>query len=298
MISISIQRLLILLAPLAMALAACEQVVDPVGIPYVERIVVRGIVETGRVIDSIQIMRTLPINEVYSIEKAAIKNAVVTVRSGSGAVGEFQYIGAGRYGQRGAGDKLVAVAGETYTLNVEWPDKGKRVTATTVAPAPVSIDSLGLVALPMNEWGGVDTVLEATFAPQGNQVYGITHKTLVERGNPNDPSDRYYYEASLSYSTERIARRRDTSDDGRIRLRTRYPVWYGGDGAGGKGDTLFAVLYTFDPQFYDYYQTFNSSQDFEGGPFSSGGETIAWNVSGDGIGMFIGRARVERRIRP
>jgi hypothetical protein len=155
-----------------------------------------------------------------------------------------------------------------------------------------------MVALPMNEWGTVDTVLEAIFRPQGNQVYGITHKTPVERGDPNDTLNRYYYEASLSYSTERIARRRDTSEDGRIRLRTRYPVWYGGDGGGGKNDTLFAVLYTFDPQFYDYYQTFNSSQDFEGGPFSSGGETIAWNVSGDGIGMFIGRARAERRIRP
>jgi hypothetical protein len=296
MISISIQRLLILLAPLGMLLAACEQTVEPVGIPYVERIVVRGIIETGSIIDSIQITRTLPINEVYSIESAAITEAVVTVRSGSGTTRQFQYAGGGFYRQTAAGDKLVAVSGETYTLNVDW--HGRHVTATTVAPTRVSIDSLTLVPLPMNEWGSVDTVLEATFVPQGNQVYGITHKTMVERGNPDGTLDHGYYEQSLSYSTERIARRRDTSEDGRIRLRTRYPVWYGGDGMGGKGDTLYAVLYTFDPQFYDYYQTFNSSQDFDGGPFSSGGETIAWNVSGDGIGMFIGRARVERMIRP
>lgn len=269
----SISSLFIL--ALALAVGGCEQTVDPVGIPYVERIVVRGVITTGDSIHGIQLSRTLPIDVEYTAEKAALVDADVTIRTGGSAY-KASHEGGGLYGV----PSLVVQAGETYALEVVWHNK--RVTASTLAPQAVPIDSIRLVSVSHD--GYIDTVIEVVFVPHGGQVYGVTDQRSNRFNNPGE-----YIETPL-WNSENIARKLDTLADGRIRLRTQYPFY---QEVTDPNDTLWGVLYSFDYPFYDYYRTFGK-YDNGNGPFSTGGETTAWNVEGDGIGSFIGRARSQR----
>jgi hypothetical protein len=285
---ISCTHLLLALVPFMALLAACETVVEPVGLPYVERLVVRGVVESGSSLDSIRITRTLPLTEEYSGEKAAVADAEVTVRVG-GQSYQLQHIGRGYYGNRA----IVPQAGERYTLDIAW--HGKHVTATTTTPFPVAIDSAAVVATPTSGQGGGDSLLEAYFRPHGDQVYALAMKRSYYYIPYGDTIKVHVYSEIGIELGERIGRRGDTTEGGTIRLGTGFWVDRGGEVSGP--DTLTALLYTYDEPFYDYYQTFHGD-DHNDGPFATGGETVAWNVEGDGIGMFIGRAVSQRQVRP
>jgi hypothetical protein len=189
----------------------------------------------------------------------------------------------------------VAQAGEEYRLAVAW--HGKSVTATTIAPIPVLIDSTVIVANSDNT--ALDSLLEARFVPRGDQVYALTMKRMYDEIRYGDTVPVHVSFEQGIWQSDRIARRRDAEADGVIRLRTDYrsQIYEGGGPGTTTSDTVVAILYTFDPAFYDYYQTYHNDNNGDG-PFSSGGETVAWNVDGDGIGMFIGRAITERRVRP
>ena len=123
----------ILLLLLAIVSLACEQTVEPVDIPFVERMVVSGIVVPGQPIGPVNVSRTIPINEVYTPENAVIDSAVVTVKTSAGTF-PLQYRAPipgvpGYYGD----SSLIAQPGETYTLKL--PDmelNGRAVEGLTV----------------------------------------------------------------------------------------------------------------------------------------------------------------------
>ncbi len=270
---------LVSLVALTLLLTGCEQTVDPVGIPYVERIVVRGLITTGDSIHGIRISRTIPIEEQYTEEKGWVVDADVTIQA-EGTSYKAKHDGGGLYSVPG----LRVQARVNYRLDVAWHDK--HVTATTLAPEALPIDSIRFV--PTYYDGYVDTVMEVVFIPRGNSVYGVTDQRTERFGGPGD------YRETPIWNSEKIARLADTSSDWRIRLRTQYGYLQTNT---GPQDTLWGVLYSFDYPYYDYYRTF-SKYDNGNGPFSTGGETTAWNVEGDGLGMFVARARSQRMITP
>ncbi|HTP14011.1 MAG TPA: hypothetical protein VMM37_10295, partial [Bacteroidota bacterium] len=60
-------------------------------------------------------------------------------------------------------------------------------------------------------------------------------------------------------------------------------------------DSLTAVIFSYDEQFYDYYHS-ASNMD---GPGALSGQTYGsfhWNVHGDGIGLFIGETVTQQRV--
>ncbi len=271
-------------------LPGCEQVVDADDIPYVERIVVRGKLTTGEEIDSIMITRTLPLNESFTPEKAALTDATVTITTSMPPYPDstytLRYIGNGFF----AAPRLRAIGGVTHTLKVEW--RGKKVTARTIAPRQVSIDTVTVEKFSEIGWNGPYTVVvpTVTFTPDDNQVYLLTYDPLY-RGSVDEPE----YPMGIR-SDQRIVRRSDTAADGRIHLRgSTDNGYYGRDDETITG--LSVKLYCFDYPFYEYYQTerrgdFDIGSDLFG---PSGGQT-KWNVEGDGFGMFIAGSTLQKIV--
>jgi hypothetical protein len=269
-LAIAYMALVIAIIPL---LGGCEDIASADDIPYVERIVVRGKLEVWKPVDSILLTRTLPLGVSYDPADAAITDADATITA-DGVTHRLLHIGAGFY----HAPDLIVQPGRSYTLNVS--SNGKKVTATTLAPLPLSIDTLTVEKAKVNTYYGLDYVLVPTvvFRPRGQQVYLLSY-TVEGRRTTN---------AFPLQSDQHIVRASDTGTDGRIHLRGEVPEY----SPFGDIDTLLTVtarLHAFDYPFYDYYQTTrNGGGNDDIFLFSfSGGNTIRWNVSGDGFGMFI-----------
>jgi hypothetical protein len=52
----------------------------------------------------------------------------------------------------------------------------------------------------------------------------------------------------------------------------------------------FAVVYTLDVDYWDYYFTAVHNANNIGGFVQPSGRNVRWNVQGDGIGLFVGVA--------
>jgi len=286
---------LLCVAALALTmLSGCEQVVDADDIPYVERIVVRGKLRVGQEITNIMITRTLPLNESFTAEKAALTDAVATITT-TGGLGFYPdstytlvYRGNGMFDVPG----LVVVSGITYTLNVAW--RGKSVHASTTAPMMLEEDIYKVTIEKFRDigWNGLFEVIvpTVTFATHGNPVYLMTFD-LLYGGSTNEPQ----YPMPIR-SDQRIVRTSDTAADGLIHLRgSADNQYYGREDVPVTG--LSMKLYSFDYPFYEYYETerqgdFDINSDIFG---SSGGQT-KWNVEGDGFGMFIAESVVQKVV--
>ena len=265
--------LLILL--LCCILAGCETVTDPGDIPYVERLVVEATLDDGAPIDDIRITRTMPLDRKYDREAAIVRdvNGFVEV---DGTRHNLQYDAA-----RGVYTvPLTATRGKEYRLTAEW--NGRKATARTTVPIPPIIDSISADTMAFYDPGMVFyTSLDILFTPIDRRaVYGIGIRTVMD-GYPMTV-------LHLGYG-EPIFRLRDTNDQGKILYhygRTDSPYNYGI--SGGRGTTV-ATVYAFDEQFFDYYSSRYRSDDIS---FSQE-EDIRWNIEGDGIGLFMGRSKVE-----
>ena len=64
-------------------------------------------------------------------------------------------------------------------------------------------------------------------------------------------------------------------------------------------DTAFTIIHSYDQPFYNFFITRGSNAPgYDDLLFRQTGGPISWNVSGDGIGMFIGHATTTKRILP
>jgi hypothetical protein len=254
-------------------LAGCEDIASADDLPYVERIVVRGKLDVWEEADSILLTRTLPLTNDYDPDDAALTDADATIATGDTSY-RLVHMGKGFYSAPG----LIVQPGRSYTLNVSW--HGKHVTASTLAPIPVPIDSIIIDTVKVNNYFGLDYVVVPTvrFEPRGQQVYLLSYRIEGRRNTVVFPID----------GDQRIVRASDTALDGRVHLRGEVTDYSPFD----QSDLPLSVtveLHGFDYPFYDYYQTVRT-----GGSgddvfiFSFSGEnTTRWNVSGDGFGMFI-----------
>jgi len=257
----------------ASALVSCEETVSPTDIPYVERIIVRGVLDTDAPTDSIRFTRTLPVNTEYDTLAAELHDVVGTIES-DGESFPLKHIGHGYYVAEG----LVPVSGRIYTLRATW--HGKSVSASTRVPYPTAVDSTWFTPTVMyyNDGSFSDTVYQVSvrFRPRQGEVYGMSY--LI-----GDSAETRSVYSPFIYHTD-VKRWKDTTSDGAISIATEnysgidFPPPYSGE----------IRIYAFDEPYYDFYNSYYYGYENDG-PFSSGEDHIHWNVQGDVIGLFIGR---------
>ncbi|MCC7437578.1 MAG: DUF4249 family protein [Armatimonadetes bacterium] len=268
-------------AILAVGATACEEEISPDGLPYVERMVVRGVLTAGQPAEGIRFTRTLPVNYVHNdsgsihsvVELADVQGYI----EAEGTKYPLTHSGRGEYQATG----LVVKSGVRYTLNATW--RGKTATATTVAPAQQpTVDTIAWNIAGTYDDGSTMYALEALIQPMPGAVYsieyGLTGGTREMRSYTNYPDP--------------IRRSTDANHDNKVHLKVGnyYSVKPSGENYHGS-----FMVYAWEQGYYNFFNSYynNMFAEDSDNPFGSQDRAIAWNVSGDGIGTFFARTVTE-----
>jgi hypothetical protein len=178
---------------------------------------------------------------------------------------------------------LIAEHGTTYNIKVNW--KGKTAEATTVIPPkpPALTYRLGQGT---DEFGATLHFASATFKARANETYQVGTRSRLLR--PSQP----FQDISPQIALEKnVARLEDADTNGILTLRTgTYPsAWL---------DSLYEVqllLYAYDKPYYDYVRSLGGrTNDLV---FNVPTTNPKWNVTGDGIGLFVGLSTSRTPLR-
>lgn len=324
---LAVVSLLVGFIVIAQILAGCGQVVTGANIPHDERLVINGAVIAGQPIRNIQITRTIAPLDTFNMDKVRITDADARITVDGreyrlrlqAAVDSIKT----NYGQTIAGpscyetvEGLIAENGKTYTLTVNW--NGKTATATTTVPQTPVVASVPQLVWKLNitertyssgPFGGnpqvfrdtsLTTSVRVPMISRVGEMYSLQYFRLVEATNPGRaPLATYpgYMQPPISDS-----------------LGTQFVTAGYSNRSDGKGNLL---IYSYSPQspqptttliptanlamvltieardsrIVPYLQTQSrlyESQQFN--PLSSDGRNPQWNVSGSGIGLFIGQS--------
>lgn len=259
-------------------MVSCEESVTNVELPYVEQLVIDCIMESGDLVDSVIISKTLPPLAKWEMEKTIVTDAKVTISDGTKNY-ELTYQN-NFYNSK----DLIAESGKTYTLTVEW--KGKKATATTFVPYPIEIPEIKWdVKEASDSWGKWYVVTPyALVKPTKNVVYNSGYITSYHGGG---------YPSFIG-----IARETDINSEGLVRV--NFVDGYYLENVDMNNlkkyfQEYIFVLYSYDKQFYQFFITrFNGQSGDE--IFGGNSNNVLWNIKGDGIGLFLGRATTYKRV--
>jgi hypothetical protein len=245
---------------------SCEQPLEEEEFPYELKLVIRALLEENKVIGNIYIGRTLPVGIQFNEDFAKVTDAVGAVVS-DGIFYPLRHTGNGIY----TTDSLIARRGKTYSLIVQWQEK--IASAETTIPFPGSILSYGVMAI--NENGQTFNALEGTVIPFADESYAATWVLVNFNGTIARESENFAQVArSLANQT--------------LRVRTiEIPDFILNSTSGNVG----MRFYIYDKAFYDYFISHGSGQ-LPDAIFGQPGTNVRWNITGDGIGMFIGRINI------
>jgi hypothetical protein len=266
--------LVALLTIIILFTTGCEQVVDEEEFPYEMKLVIRGLLEDGKDIKDIYVGRTLPVAVPFRGDFADLKNAVVSIK-----VDSLRYILAHtRDGLYSAKAGVKAKAGKSYELLVSW--EGLSAGAVATIPEPGTIGSVFLLNA-INDTGKAIKVMSVDIIPRGDEAYGITWLTFTQTGQIYSEDNRFNTVVKkLPY--ENTASLKPLSEEIPASLLTRP-------------QDLGVGIYIYDGTFYDYYKTKGSSK-LSDAVFGQPSTSVKWNILGDGIGMFIGRTKINKAI--
>lgn len=270
-------------AAATIGVAGCEETLSgtDVELPYREELIVQGFLTADDGTDTILITRTLHPLEKWSIDKAAVTDATVSV-TGEGTAHPLEHVGNGRYVILG----LRPVAGRRYTLNVAW--KNLKVTATAFVPATPEVLDLYLDTIK----GGCDYYFEEEDPYRAHEVRAIV-EYVPHEANMNSA------QLGISYSyngTERFTERGyndfvyqiiSTGTTNRAVVNQR--CYSDSDPYVYDVDTLHLRFFEYEASFRDFYETRWNGHD-DDLFFGPSGVQPLWNVTGDGFGWFFGRS--------
>lgn len=259
----------LLLVLMILPIAGCENNLEEAEFPFEFRLVVRGILEEGQPLKNIYIGRTMPIQDSISPVFSRLTDASVAVLIDDRLV-RLIHTSNGLYENQ----SITVKRNTTYTLIASWEDK--TATAVTYVPLPGTINSPEVK--PFQKNGVTYYRIESVITPMGDEAYAAVWQLLnasgqnvVGEGKSTGPAIKRRSPSELSFkvATEEFT---GLASNNKIGMR----------------------LYIYDGAFYDYYMTQNPNQvtDLTFGQPQAG---VKWNVSGDGIGMFIGRTVLEIR---
>lgn len=266
---------------LAIAATACQEEVSPDGLPYVERMVVRGALTVGQPAEGIRFTRTLPLNYVHQDSSSVYTKIELTDVTGyietEGTKYPLTHTGNGEYQATG----LVVKPGTRYTLNATW--QGNTVTATTVAPSQQPhVDTIAWIDAGQYNDGTTRYALEALIHPMQGATYSVEYS--LSGGN-------YGLHSSTTYP-DPARRSTDVSSDNNVHLKVAnfFSIKPSGENYHGS----FKV-YAWEEGYYNFFNSYynNMFAEDSDNPFGSQDRAIAWNVSGDGIGTFFARTVTE-----
>jgi hypothetical protein len=270
-------------------LIGCEEIVPVDDATSVERLVIRGVLDSGKPISNLYIGRTLPLQGTHGGGEGFVTDAHATIVH-RGETFVLQHRDSGKY----ANADLVVASGEEYQLRVEW--NGLRASASTRVPFAVSISesvSFRRTVITYPYGTSYSYAMEHSFVPRVSEVYGLRWTYI-------DTSTGFFRFAEGRSISISLLRNQDRGSNERLLLTAEGYI----NTLDGRRepqlllDTLTAYVYTFDEPFYDYFvsspnHTGKNELDLALGTRFPG---IRWNVSGTAIGMFIGRAVTKQRI--
>lgn len=247
-------------------ISGCEQNVVENDLEFNEKLVVRALLEAGKPIE-VYFARTLPLQDQYDTLKANLED-VVAVIIRRGVEHKLEHIKDGRY----RAGTLIAENGESYKLFVEW--NGKVITAETRVPSSTTFQN-GRVTLTIeNETDSVYNI-EGLLTPREGAVYGVTWSVF-------NAQHQFSFEDDV---IPVLLREEDKDLQNRLLLRTREIP---GEIIKQWRNSLFIRVHAFDEQFYNFFITQDANRATSN-IFSQSGINLRWNVTGDAIGMFIGK---------
>jgi len=271
---------------------ACEQVLDNSELPFTEVLVVRAVLKDGDIVDSLYIGRTLPYEEstygyydeeqkktVYPDLNGPVTDASVTVIV-NGVRYPLTHHTKGFY----RNDSLVTHAGTTYQLEALW--NGKKAEAVTTVPASPVVDSVTVRTVDQLK---SQYTRETEYTCTG-YVRSAANTALLMTVMRWD-STKYFngtdsIGGAFGYSIGKQIMKRTTAfaeaPDKMILVSKQYE-YAGRDRSNSWLDVRVTV---YDGPYYRYYTS--GTHGSEDGSFSFERTPVAWNVTGEAIGMFIG----------
>jgi hypothetical protein len=259
------KKLLILLSVVtSIIFFGCEQTSTTEDIPYKTVLVIRGLVEEGKIIKDIYVGKTFPVGLKYNADFANVKDATVLIQVNDDAIFTLRHSGNGLY----TTNNMIARRGNKYTLIVQWG--GKTAYGQTSVPQRGSFTSTSVNTKEEN--GQQIFFLEGRVTPFSNEAYGAAWVVL---GSGNS-----IMEENKEFGNILRANR---SGDLLLVPTANIPRNY------ISGTSSIGIrFYVYDTSFYDYYLTQNSNQ-ISDAIFGQPTAAVKWNVTGDAIGMFVAR---------
>lgn len=247
---------------------SCEQPLEEEEFPYDLKLVIRGVIEPNKLINDIYIGRTLPVSLPYSEEFAIVKDAVGAILVDNVSY-PLRHIAKGIYST----DSLFGERGKEYTLLLRWENKS--AYATTKIPVIGNISAAYVSQKIIDDENRY--YLESTINPFSNEVYAATWALLNLSGVIVNEAKEF--ESVIKPMNNNI----------------KVPTVPVPTNILNSGGPLAIKIYIFDSAYYDYYIT-QGSNLVSDAIFGQPGSNIRWNVMGDGIGMFIGKADTLKLI--
>jgi hypothetical protein len=253
----------ILLISIIFIAFGCDQVdVSNPNLTYKEDIVVRAELKADNAFEGVTFTKTLPANEAFNIQKAELKDVIAYLKINGTQVIPLHYTQNGVYLPL---QRYVIRPGYTYELYAE--ENGNYIYSKTTVPQKPFIQS----ALLTNN-GYINTVVTSST----KTAYGAVWVVL----NPGSNSE---LDNSSDFQTI-VLGKQDTTLNLSVRT-SDLPEKYKSI---NYQNSLYARVYSFDPQYADYFNTRNSDQPVSN-PFVQGGDQVFWNVYGNNvIGLFVG----------
>jgi hypothetical protein len=309
----------------AWILQSCSMSVTGVELTHEEKIVIYGALIAGESAKNIQITRTVPPLDTFNVERSRIEDA-----KGSITVDGTTYplrlqpraipvtrIDSINYDQANQPSLYEAVgltvqAGKTYTLKVSWDNK--EATATTRVPEPPVLAAQAPVVV----WRP-EPFRYVQARPRTFPASGIVPSMLATTAVP------VMARSGEAYRVENFAARDTMTQRSTTNLITLNTNTLLGGSAGMPltltsqtryfiaGDSIFKpLLFTLstrttvsiiniiahDGALLNFIGT-QARNNAGGNPLGNSGQNPLWNVTGSGIGLFIGQSRsVQVTVRP
>lgn len=261
----------IIVAALALlSLLSCEEIVDNPELPYKEQLVIKAFVYADSNAKNIKITRTLHPLEEYSTEKALVSDAEAYIIN-NGIKYKLNY------------DKSTNLynnldikfeKGQKYEFQAFW--KNLKVYGNTIIPEQYNYN------LTYNKKSGtnnamIECEIFIEFSPSENYAYDAGEIYY----------DSYYKKTWFStrntYDNSYIKNGKITMDMGN----KYFPLYFNDDQIKSALSTYNYYITIFDYAYYKYYLT-QYNGDSSNDIFGTSGNNIDWNISGDGVGLFIG----------
>lgn len=267
------KKILLLIVITSVYLTSCDDLTVENDLSYEEKMVVRSVVSAGKPIE-LFLARTTPPNSAYDTASSYINNAVVIVSSPT-ISDTLKYQGAGKY----VSSRMNARNGEEYTMNILSGEK--RAVAETQVPFTTTFQA-GRLLTRIEANGDTSYYIEGVLTPRPGAVYGVTWSII-------DGLTSTVIEDTV---LNQLNREQDKTLLGHLVVRTRTlpPAL-----VKQYRNSLFIRVHAFDEKFYKFFIT-QDANNASTNIFSQSGTALRWNVSGDAIGMFVGKSDFTVRI--